>query len=537
MTQKDREALRQWEQYRDGSLRAVPVEVNLTPAEIERKRRHLEANPIEWIQYFFPEYAQYDFAPFQRKAILRCIAAPEHFEVLSWARSLAKSTCVMFIVLYLAVTGRKHNVMLASATLDDARRLLAPYRQQFERNGRLRAFYGDLVNPGAWTDDEFTTKGTVLLSVSGGSAAASVPGAAVHGGSVTNSCSFRAIGAGSAPRGSRNGAVRPDVLLVDDYDTDASVRNPRIVDQMWEWWEKALYGTRDPSTPTLIIFCGNIIARDCCVTRAGARADHWDVVNIRDRQGRSTWPAKNTEEKIDQTLSKISTAAQQTEYFNNPVRPGEVFQDLKYGPIPRLSRFPFLVIYGDPAPGEHKNHQSSTKSVALMGMIASDVYVLKVFLDHELNSTFIDWHFALLQWAADHGGADVPVYAYMENNKLQDPFFQQVFKPLLAKARRERGVNLFITPDEEKKTDKAARIEANLEPLNREGHLILNQDELLDPHMQRLDEQFRMFSTALTFPADGPDCIEGGYRILRKKGQQLQPVRTIPRRRSTKGRL
>ena len=330
MTQKDREALRQWEQYRDGSLRAVPVEVNLTPAEIERKRRHLEANPIEWIQYFFPEYAQYDFAPFQRKAILRCIAAPEHFEVLSWARSLAKSTCVMFIVLYLAVTGKKHNVMLASATLDDAKRLLGPYRQQFERNGRLRAFYGDLVNPGQWTDEEFTTKG------------------------VTNSCSFRAIGAGSAPRGSRNGAVRPDVLLVDDYDTDASVRNPRIVDQMWEWWEKALYGTRDPSTPTLIIFCGNIIAKDCCVTRAGAKADHWDVVNIRDRQGRSTWPAKNTEEKIDATLSKISTAAQQTEYYNNPIRPGEVFQDLKYGPVPRLSKFQFLIIYSDPAPGERR---------------------------------------------------------------------------------------------------------------------------------------------------------------------------------------
>lgn len=513
MTQKEREALRSWEQYRDGSLRAVPVEVNLTAAEIERKRRHLEAHPIEWIEYFFPEYAQYDFAPFQRRAILRCISSPEHFEVLSWARSLAKSTCVMFIVLYLAVTGKKHNVMLASATLDDAKRLLGPYRQQFERNGRLRAFYGDLVNPGQWTDEEFTTKG------------------------VTNSCSFRAIGAGSAPRGSRNGAVRPDVLLVDDYDTDASVRNPRIVDQMWEWWEKALYGTRDPSTPTLIIFCGNIIAKDCCITRAGQRADHWDIVNIRDRQGRSTWPAKNTEEKIDATLSKISTAAQQTEYYNNPIRPGEVFQDLKYGPIPKLTKFPFLVIYSDPAPGEHKGTQSSTKTAALMGMIASDVYVLKVFLDHELNSTFIGWHFALLQWAAEHGGVDVPVYAYMENNKLQDPFFQQVFKPLLAKARRERGTNLFITPDEEKKTDKAARIEANLEPLNREGHLILNQDEMNDPHMQRLDEQFRMFSTALTFPADGPDCIEGGYRILRKKGQQLQPVRTIPRRRNPKGRL
>ena len=513
MTLKEREALRQWNEYRDGSLRAVPVEVNLSPAEIEKKRKYLEAHPIEWIQYFFPEFAQYEFAPFQKKAILRCAKNEEWFEVLSWARSLAKSTCVMFVVMYLAMTGKKHNVMMASATIDDAKRLLGPYRQQFESNGRLRAFYGNMVNPGSWTDEEFTTKG------------------------VTNCCSFRALGAGSAPRGSRNGSIRPDVLLVDDYDSDASVRNPRIVDNMWEWWEKALYGTRDPATPTLVIFCGNIIAKDCCVTRAGAKADHWDVVNIRDREGHSTWPAKNTEEKIDATLSKISTAAQQTEYFNNPVKPGEVFQDLKYGPMPKLSKFKFLVIYSDPAPGESKNKQSSTKSVALMGMIGADVYVLKVFIDHELNSVFIDWHFALLQWAADHGAADVPVYAYMENNKLQDPFFQQVFKPLLAKARKERNVNLFITPDEDRKTDKATRIEANLEPLNREGHLILNEDEMNDPHMQRLDEQFRMFTTALSFPADGPDCIEGGYRILRKKGQQLQPVTTIKHKRSNKNRL
>lgn len=510
MTQKDRDALRVWEEYRDGSLRAVPVEVNLSMAEIEKKRQYLEAHPIEWIQYFFPEFAKYEFAPFQKKAILRCINNDEWFEVLSWARSLAKSTCVMFIVLYLAVTGKKHNVMITSATQDDAIRLLSPYKKQFESNGRLKAFYGDLVNVGHWTDDEFVTKG------------------------VTNCCAFRALGSGNAPRGSRNGAARPDVLLVDDYDSDASVRNPKIVDNMWEWWEKALYGTRDPSVPTLIIFCGNIIAKDCCVTRAGAKADHWDVVNIRDKDGKSTWPAKNTEEKIDATLSKISTAAQQTEYYNNPVKPGEVFADLKYGKVP-LKKFQYLVIYSDPAPGESKNKQSSTKSAALMGMIGSDVYVLKVFLDHELNSVFIDWHFALLQWAEEHCGC--PVYAYMENNKLQDPFFQQVFKPLLNAARKARGVNLFITPDTEKKTSKAARIEANLEPLNREGHLILNEAEQMDPHMQRLDEQFRMFTTLLQFPADGPDCIEGGYRILRKKGMQLQGVTTIKHQRNNKGRL
>lgn len=47
---------------------------------------------------------------------------------------------------------------------------------------------------------------------------------------------------------------------------------------------KALYGTRDTAVKTLIVFCGNIIARDCCVVRAGHMADHWDVVNIRDEK-------------------------------------------------------------------------------------------------------------------------------------------------------------------------------------------------------------------------------------------------------------
>lgn len=515
MKQQDRIALAAWNEYRDASLRAAPVEVHLSAAETERKRKYLEAHPIEWIKYFFSEFAQYDFAPFQEKAILRCIHHDEWFEVLSWARSLAKSTCVMFVVMYLTLTGRKRNVMIASATQDDARRLLDPYRRQLETNARLRAFYGNQQNLGQWTDEEFVTKGGV---------------------------SFRCLGAGNAPRGSRNGAVRPDVLLVDDFDTDQSVRNPDTVEKMWQWWEGALYATRDPARPTLIIFCGNIIARDCCVTRAGARADHWDVVNIRDRQGRSTWPAKNTEEKIDATLAKISTAAQQTEYFNNPVTAGEIFRDLKYGPMPRLSRFRFLVIYSDPAPGESRSAGASTKAVGLVGMAGEDVYVLKVKLDHETNDTFINWHFELLDYAAalaaQQGVACPPVYAYMENNKLQDPFFQQVFKPLLAKKRRERGQQLYVTPDEERKTDKAARIEANLEPLNREGHLVLNQDERSDPHMVRLDEQFRLFTTRLRFPADGPDMVEGAYRILRRKAATLlQPVVTVPRRRAAKGRL
>ena len=49
-----------------------------------------------------------------------------------------KSTVVMFIVLYLVLTGRKHNIMMVSATQGAAVRLLDPYRKELESNPRLR---------------------------------------------------------------------------------------------------------------------------------------------------------------------------------------------------------------------------------------------------------------------------------------------------------------------------------------------------------------------------------------------------------------
>lgn len=289
--QTTRQAIQTWDDYVANIRRETPVESGLSQSDIERKRDYLEAHPLEWMKYFFPNYAKYEFAPFQKAAIDRMISHPEWMEVLSWSRELAKSTIVMFVVMYLTLTGRKRNVMLASATQDSARRLLAPYRGSLEGNQRIIRFYGVQQSPTNWTDLEFITKG----------------GAA-----------FRAIGAGNAPRGSRNEAVRPDVLLVDDFDTDEDCRNADTIQKKWEWYEQAFYATRSISEPTLIVWCGNIIAKDCCVVRAGAHADSWDKVNIRDSRGRSTWPQKNAEEHIDTVLAKISTASAQKEYSTTP---------------------------------------------------------------------------------------------------------------------------------------------------------------------------------------------------------------------------
>ncbi len=171
-------------------------------------------------------------------------------------------------------------------------------------------------------------------------------------------------------------------------------------------------------------------------------------------------------------------------------------------------------------PGESKGKKGkSFKTVSLCGKLGGRLYVIKTFLAQALNAEFIDWYVRMLEFV----GGKTNVYCYMENNKLQDPFFQQVFKPLVAKVRREQKIALFIRGDEEKKTDKATRIEANLEPLNREGNLILNEAERDNPHMKELEDQFKLFTLTMRYPADGPDAVEGANRIIDELIRRIEP--------------
>lgn len=492
MRQEDKLSLRNWEEYKADINNSTPVE-NLSEAEVTRKKAYLEAHPIEWIKYFFPKYAKYEFARFQIKAIKRIIGNPEWYEVLSWSRELAKSTIVMFCVMYLVLTGKKHNVMLTAATLDAAVKLLAPYLANFEANGRLKAFYGDQMTQGEWTSEHFKLK---------------------------NGASFTAVGAGQAPRGSRNENIRPDILLTDDYDTDQDCRNITVLDKKWDWWEKAFYPTRSVSEDTLVLWCGNIIAPDTCVARAGKMADHWDIVNLTDKHGNSTWPSKNTPERIERIRRSISTKALQGEYYNNPVSEGKIFKNLPFGKVPPLKKFRFLICYGDPAYSNRKNKSDSTKAVWLIGKYRRVYYIIKGFLARETNANYIEWFYEIKEYV----GSQTVVYYYQENNSLQDPFFDQVFKPLIRLANDDKKDNLYIRADDRAKIDKASRIEANLEPIDRNGGWIFNEDEADNPHMKELRDQFKLFEMSLPYNADGPDCVEGGITILDSKLKEFDSV-------------
>lgn len=480
----DRKAFKEWTLYHRSLKKDRAVDM-LSVSDRKRQLDKLEKDPVQWMQFFFAEYCRAPFTAFHKRAIKRVTSHPEWYEVLSWSRELAKSTVVFMAVMYLVLTRRKRNVLLISNSHDNAERLLEPYKDAFEENALLKSYYGDLRSVGSWTAGEF---------------------------SLTTGASFRALGALESPRGTRKGAVRPDTVLVDDFDTDEDCRNELTLGKKWNWFEQALFPTRSVSEDLLVVFCGNIIARRCCVTFAGEKADHWDIVNIRDAEGRSTWPEKNSEERIRRIEAKISTRSFQQEYMNNPLAEGEVFKEIMWGKCPPLRKLRFAVAYGDPSPSNSKSKNSSFKACFLVGYAEGKFYVYTGFLDHVTNDEFVDWYYLLRDYVGDR----TQIYNFIENNKLQEPFYEQVFMPLFAQKGSELGF-LGITPDERRKPDKFDRIEGNLEPLNRQGRLVLNIDEKDNAHMKRLEEQFLLLHRAMKAPADGPDCIEGAVYILNGK--------------------
>ena len=485
----DKKHLERWEIFRDNIRKSTPVDLNETEAQKRKRILDLEANPEKWFKYYFPSFYTAEPASFHKKATKRVTENSEWFEVRSWSRELAKSARTMMEALYLSFTKKKTTWLIVSNSLDNAVRLLAPYMNILESNNRIINDYGTQINNGKWEAHEFTTK---------------------------FGFSFRALGAGQSPRGTRNDAKRPDGIIIDDFDTDEKCRNKDRVKADTDWVLEALIPTRSVSEDLLVIVNGNIIAKYCTITILGEMADVHDIVNLTDKQGNSTWPQKNTKEAIHRMFynsngkRKISKKAQQKEYYNNPVAEGETFTQFLFGKCPPLKKCEKVVVYVDPSPSNNKEKNSSSKSVVIVGLYEGQYFIYKVWLGKATNSEMVGW-IAQAYHYLDRGGIDTKKM-FIENNTLQDPHFQQVIKPLLEKYRREHGIKLPLREDKRRKADKFERLE-NMSDDNNDGNIIFNEKEKDNPMMVEMEDQWLGVSKD-SKEMDGPDAIEGAKSMI-----------------------
>jgi phage terminase large subunit-like protein len=492
MMQSDRQSSAAWFEYVKNIERQTEVPYETDKDKATRIKRLLNDFP-SFCKYYFPNYCGAEFAKFQLDFAKAVIDKDVIYVVEAWAREHAKSIIGgLFIPLFLKFNKKMFNMLLVSNSYEKAEELLMPILGNLEGNQRIIADFGVQRGFRNWEMGKFITQ---------------------------DGCSFRALGAGQSPRGSRNEEKRPDLILVDDIDIDEEGRNENRLKKKWDWVEQALYPAMSVSGSKRFIVMGNIIHKKSIVVRASKMADRYRKVNILDKNGKPSW-SRYTLEQVNYMLSKISYASGQKEYFNNPINQGSTFKDMRWGKVPPLSKFRFLVAYTDPSFKDTKH--SDFKSTPLIGELDGVFYIITCFLEQTTVANMVDWHYAIHTKVGDA----TPVYYYIEANLLQDVFLQN-----FQEAGKTRGY-LPIQGDDRKKGDKFTRIEATLEPLNRQGRLIFNEAEKNNPHMMRLEEQFLAIDPTLPEYDDGPDSVEGAVFIINTKLRLMAPIHTVAHKRS-----
>lgn len=488
--QETKQAYIEWQAYREALRKATTIDRSESFGEKQERIKRLEADDEAWFTYYFPNYCTSDPADFQKKSTKIVMANLELFLDRCWSRELAKTTRTRMEVMKLLLTGKKKNIMMVSNSEDNAKRFLESYRAQLDSNQRIINDYGKQRGH-KWKEGDFKTRKNVA---------------------------FRAVGADQNPRGANNDGIRPDVILIEDIDTDQDCLNPEIIEKRVNWIFDALIPTRSISVPLLIIACGNIIAEYCCMTEMNKKADRVEIVNIRTND-KSSWPQKNSEEQIDRVLSILPESTIQKEYYNNPRTKDRTFKKLVYGKVPPLSQMDQIVVYGDPSTSnrteETVSKKTSFKVVVLLGRKGDITYIIKTFCRQCSQAEFIQAYYDMHTFVT----AKKAIAKYwMECNSLQEGYFDTFYKPEFKKISKQKNVTLYVEPDRRQKTNKFTRVEGTLQVPNKDGELIFNELEENNPDMKTVIGQFEKVSPVYSGAIDAPDCVEGGYKVLDRRG-------------------
>ncbi|MEP4669342.1 MAG: hypothetical protein ABJZ70_05025 [Cyclobacteriaceae bacterium] len=427
-----------------------------------------------------------------RYQILRFIAA--------WFRGSAKSVVFnIFIPLWLKIQHSKeyHTFVLVGKSNDAADILISDLQAEFENNQKYIYDFGEQKNNGSWEEGKFTTR---------------------------DGTSFFALGRGQSPRGLRKQAFRPDLIVIDDIDDDELVENEARVDKVIDWLNKALILAMDKGRGR-VLFANNIIHEKSVVAKMAEKyrqlkkqqkqsdkdlSYHYEVmvVNIRGKDGKSSWPENMSEAEIDELEHELGYAYAQTELYNNPVTVGKIFKKewIQFKVLPALNKYKHLLAYFDP--GYKNTSTSDSMALILLGLYAHEYHVIKVFCDKVSRNGAVLWHYDLQQYLDARGAA---AEFYMEEKFMLDILYED-----FDAAAEEQGYHISVSGDTRNKPDKDLRIKS-LQGIFERGKVFFNAREEANHHMANLVGQFTSFEPPKKTLKDGPDAFEGAHFLLRHK--------------------
>ncbi len=199
-----------------------------TPDKQAERKSRAEHDLLFFLKTYLPHYYSTDFADCHEEWEEFC-ALRDEAAFLAAPREHAKSTFFSFGAPIWNICYKKRLFQLViSDTNDQAVGFTLPVRLELEENPRIKHDFGSLRGR-IWKAGDYTTANGVRILARG------------HGEKV---------------RGLKNRQHRPDYAVVDDFENDENVENPRLVEKGKKWLKRAVIGSMGAGF--LFLMVGNL---------------------------------------------------------------------------------------------------------------------------------------------------------------------------------------------------------------------------------------------------------------------------------------
>ena len=213
-----------------------------TGAVLERESKNARIhNAARSLEVFAKEYFPNIFtAPFSAlhkeifKSVEDIILNRRHrknYYVRAAPRGHGKSQVISFLLIMWCICFKyKRNILLVSDTLEQAKTFISAIRAELEENLQVKEDFGNLVSDDKWSQDKIITANRVQ----------------VYG-----------RGAGQKLRGNKFGAIRPELVIIDDLENDEQVETEQQRQKLFNWFMKALIPVGSPATD--FVYIGTVL--------------------------------------------------------------------------------------------------------------------------------------------------------------------------------------------------------------------------------------------------------------------------------------
>ena len=473
-------------------LKSTIVDTKETPSAKRKRIADLEKEYTTWFEYYLSHYAKSKCSWFHKKVAKLIINNPIIFIILRVFRGGAKSTHVNIgipLFLYLVKNDLKF-MLLVGETEPKAKKLLSKIQAEIQYNHKISNDYGNRFKIGNWADGNFTT----------------IDG--VH---------FFGLGIGQSPRGISEMEWRPDYISVDDADSKKRAKNPRLVNELFEYLKEDVMGTfgkerrryiqsnnRFSKNTTVELMSKHFekIIQEC--KQLGLSIYHHIIIAkaIMDN-GKSGWPENYTLQDWEKIRIERGERSFQREYQDNPIEEGTVFKNdwIQFKQRLPLHQYDALTLYGDLSYKE----QGDYKALILVGKTGREYHIIKAFVRKSTRALAAQWLYDIYE--------DMKLSKYNIRYKIEGLFAQDEFVNDFDQEGDKRGYHIPVVADKKPKANKHERIESMsgyFERLN----VFFNTTEKDSADFNQLIEQILGFEKGSSINDDAPDALQSAIADL-----------------------